>query len=77
MAEQQKQRHSVFVCVIYVVAVLFHSQEAFQYKRAVRTRSFLSGVKDDGNSMLNSMMRSPFCVGSEDIGIPSVGTIFL
>lgn len=40
-------------------------------------RSFLSGVKDVGNSMSNSITKSPFFVGSADTGIPSPGTTFV
>lgn len=37
---------------------------------------FCSGLSLFGNSMLNSIIRSPLIAGSLDIGIPSLGTTF-
>ena len=37
---------------------------------------FCSGLSWFGNSMLNSIIRSPFVAGSLEMGIPSLGTTF-
>lgn len=46
-------------------------------KRARLTCSFFSGVKDVGNSMSNSMIKSPLSHGAATRGMPSPGTTFL
>ena len=47
------------------------------YDRACLMSSFRSGVREAGNSISNSMIRSPFCAGCLDMGIPSPGTRFV
>lgn len=37
---------------------------------------FCSGLSWFGNSMLNSIIRSPLVAGSLEMGIPSLGTTF-
>ena len=47
------------------------------YNKAALAISFRSGDSDNGNSMSNSIIKSPFFSVSFVYGIPSRGTIFL
>ena len=49
----------------------------YHCNNALLIKSFLSGESDVGNSISNSITKSPFFDGSCDIGIPSPGTIFV